>query len=70
MSDSVGADHMAASERLDEVARILALGILRLITRQKRENPNNPGHLREFGLDFPALKSGVGRKQRSQDGGR
>ena len=70
MNDSVGPDHMTASERIEEVARILALGILRLITRQKRENPNNPGHLREFGLDFSALKSGVGRKQPSQDGGR
>lgn len=61
--------HMSADERLDEVGRILAFGILRLLARQSPKNPDNPGHLREFGLDFSALKSGVGRKQHSQDGG-
>ena len=70
MNGSVGPDHMTASERLDEVGRILALGILRLMALQNRKNPDNPSNLREFGLDFRALKSGVGRKQRSQDGGR
>jgi hypothetical protein len=40
------------AERLDEVARLLALGFLRLRARRQAENANDPNHLREFGLDF------------------
>jgi hypothetical protein len=47
-------DHMTADERLDEVARLLALGYLRLRARRKAEKANDPNHLREFGLDFAA----------------
>ena len=47
-------DHMTADERLDEVARLLALGYLRLRARRKAEKANDPSHLREFGLDFAA----------------
>jgi hypothetical protein len=43
---------MTAAERLDEVARILALGILRLRARRRHNNPNGPNHSRAFGLDF------------------
>jgi len=43
---------MTAEERLDEVARLLALGFLRLRSRRQAENANDPNHLREFGLDF------------------
>jgi hypothetical protein len=43
---------MSPAERLDEVARLLALGFLRLRTRRRAEIVNAPNHLREFGLDF------------------
>ena len=47
-------DRMSPAERLDEVARLLALGFLRLRTRRQAEKANEPNHLREFGLDFAA----------------
>ena len=43
---------MNSTERLDEVARLLALGFLRLRARRQAEKTNDPNHLREFGLDF------------------
>jgi hypothetical protein len=43
---------MSTTERLDEVARLLALGFLRLRARRQAEKANDPNHLREFGLDF------------------
>jgi len=43
---------MSAEERLDEVARLLALGYLRLQTRRRAEKANGPNHLRSSGLDF------------------
>ena len=46
--------HMGAAERLNEVGKILALGIIRLKARQNRKNPNDQNHLNEFGLDFSA----------------
>ena len=42
------------TERLDEVARLLALGFLRLRARRQAEKLNDPNHLRKFGLDFAA----------------
>jgi hypothetical protein len=45
---------MSPAERLDEVARLLALGYLRLRARRHAEKANEPNHLREFGLDFAA----------------
>jgi hypothetical protein len=45
-------DHLTAAERLDEVARLLALGFLRLRARRNAEKANDPNHLSEFGLDF------------------
>jgi hypothetical protein len=45
---------MSPSERLDEVARLLALGFLRLRARRQAEKANDPNHLRSFGLDFGA----------------
>jgi hypothetical protein len=45
---------MFPAERLDEVARLLALGFLRLRARRQAEKTNQPNHLREFGLDFRA----------------
>ena len=43
---------MTSAERLDEVARLLALGYLRLRARRQAEKANEPNHLRNFGLDF------------------
>jgi hypothetical protein len=43
---------MTADERLHEVARLLALGYLRLRARRQREKANDPNQLRDFGLDF------------------
>jgi hypothetical protein len=43
---------MTVAERLDEVARLLALGFLRLRARRQAEKARKPNHLREFGLDF------------------
>jgi hypothetical protein len=43
---------MSPAQRLDEVARLLALGFLRLRARRQREKVNDPNHLRSFGLDF------------------
>jgi hypothetical protein len=48
---------MSPAERLDEVARLLALGFLRLRARRQREKANDPNDLREFGLDFAAERS-------------
>ena len=45
---------MSPADRLDEVARLLALGYLRLRARRQAEKANEPNHLREFGLDFCA----------------
>jgi hypothetical protein len=48
---------MTPAERLDEVARLLALGFLRLRARRQAEKANGPNHLREFGVDFGAERS-------------
>jgi hypothetical protein len=45
-------DLMTPAERLDEVARLLALGYLRLRARRQAQKVNDPKYLREFGLDF------------------
>jgi hypothetical protein len=45
---------MSSTDRLDEVARLLALGYLRLRARRQAEKANRPNHLRELGLDFSA----------------
>jgi hypothetical protein len=42
---------MTPDERLDEVARLLALGILRLGARRRAEKTKGPNHSRRFGLD-------------------
>jgi hypothetical protein len=48
---------MSPAERLDEVARLLALGYLRLRARRQAEKANEPNYLSEFGLDFCAERS-------------
>jgi hypothetical protein len=45
-------DLMSPTGRLDEVARLLALGYLRLRARRQAEKANEPKQLSEFGLDF------------------
>jgi hypothetical protein len=45
---------MTPAERLDEVARLLALGYLRLRARRAKRKTNDPNHLSVFGLDFGA----------------
>ena len=57
MPNSFHSAPMAAAERLDEVARLLALGYLRLRDRRAEQKPNDPNHLREFGLDFGTERS-------------
>ena len=52
MPNSFRSDPLTSAERLDEVARLLALGFLRLRARRQAEKANEPNHLREFGLDF------------------
>jgi hypothetical protein len=48
------ADQPSSAERLDEVARLLALGYLRLRARRRQEKASEPNRLRGFGLDFAA----------------
>jgi hypothetical protein len=45
---------VSPADRLDEVARLLAPGFLRLRARRRTAKANGPNHLREFGLDFGA----------------
>ena len=47
---------LTPTERLDEVARLLALGYLRLRARRQAEKVNDPNRLRSFGLDFGGRK--------------
>jgi hypothetical protein len=52
MSNPLHPAPISPAERLEEVARLLALGFLRLRARRQAEKANEPNHLREFGLDF------------------
>ena len=54
MSRGSDPNPMNAGDRLDAVARLLALGYLRLRARRQREKANDPNQLRSFGLDFAA----------------
>jgi hypothetical protein len=57
MSHHLPSAPMTADQRLDEVARLLALGFLRLRARRQAEKSNGPNHLSGFGLDFAAERS-------------
>jgi hypothetical protein len=57
MSNPLDPNPMTPAERLDEVARLLALGFLRLRARRQREKANHPNRLRGFRLDFAAKRS-------------
>jgi hypothetical protein len=54
MPNGFYSDQMSSTERLDEVARLLALGYLRLRARRQAEKASEPNHLSGFGLDFVA----------------
>jgi hypothetical protein len=43
--------------RLDEVARLLALGYLRMRARRQAAKANKPNHFSRLGLDFVAARS-------------
>jgi len=48
---------LSTEQRLDEVARILALGIIRLAERARRSGPVYPNQSSGFRLDFAAGRS-------------
>jgi hypothetical protein len=52
MSNPLRPAPISPTERLDEVARLLALGFLRLRARRRAEEASEPNRLRGFGLDF------------------
>lgn len=54
MINALDPDRMTADERLDEVADILAAGVLRL---RKRHSDSNFNDLREVSLDLNANQS-------------
>ena len=57
MPNALRPDLLTPAQRLDEVARLLALGYLRLRAQRQAEKANEPNHLSEFGLDFGAAGS-------------
>jgi hypothetical protein len=67
MTNAISPDQMSAAERLDEIAGILAVGLMRLQARQSSSlsAPNGDSF-----LDFSPPKSGHGRKPRCRVGGR
>ena len=52
MPNGFRSDQLSSADRLDEVARLLALGFLRLRAPRQAEKANEPNQLSEFGLDF------------------
>ena len=57
MQNALSPDLMPPAERLNEVASILAAGLLRL---RVRETTANPSEQRQVLLDFPAGRSSHG----------
>ena len=57
MSNPLHPAPISPAERLDEVARLLALGFLRLRARRRAEEASEPNRLRGFGLDFGSERS-------------
>ena len=57
MSNALDPHRMTATERLDEVAEILAAGLLRFRARQSERKANDSNLLREVPLDFPPERS-------------
>ncbi|MBC8270022.1 MAG: hypothetical protein H8E36_14860 [Rhodospirillaceae bacterium] len=52
--NALNPEHMNAAERLDEVADILAAGVLRL---RNRKLTNKSNEMRDVSLDFTATQS-------------
>jgi hypothetical protein len=52
MPNCFRSDPLSSADRLDEVARLLALGFLRLRARRRAEEASEPNRLSGFGLDF------------------
>jgi len=61
---------MSAVERLDEVAEILAAGLLRFRARQSKRKSNKSNGLREVPLDFPPERSVCGHEPNHDREGR
>jgi len=51
------APHPPIASHLDEIAEILAQGVLRLIAQRLRQNTNGTNGLGDFPLDFPGKES-------------
>ena len=54
--NALSPEKMSAGERLDEIGRILAVGIAR--ARQAKSKPSNINKIREVSLDFGAPQRG------------
>lgn len=54
-------DHMTADERLDEVARLLAAGIIRARNRRMEDQAKTKAKERDVSLDFTARQRGSDR---------
>ena len=63
-------DRMSTTERLDEVAAILAAGIARLLSRRNGGKHHDSNGLREGSLDSQADKSVYGLPNRDHGEGR
>jgi len=57
MPNALDPSRMTAAERLDEVAGIIAAGVLRLQERRAGRNANNSKTLRDVPLDLSPGKS-------------
>lgn len=64
MPNALDPNLMTAAERLDEIAAILAAGIVRLKARHSAHHPRDRGDL---SLDFPARPSRHARKRRVRE---
>jgi hypothetical protein len=65
MSNALDPDLMTGPERLDEIAEILAAGLMRLRARQSSPSCPNSG---ESSLDYPAHQSGHADRLKSHGG--
>ena len=63
-------DRMSAAERLDEIARNLAAGLVRLRNRRAPGKFHYSNELREGSLAFPTRKSVYGLRTRDDGEGR
>jgi hypothetical protein len=57
MDNAIDSARISAAERLDEVAEVIAAGVLRLHERRTRRNANHSNALREVPLDLAPGKS-------------